>query len=267
MSNFVPANCNNTNIERGYTNQNVNSNLQQVENGYFQQNVQGSTYPQQYPQGYLCPENNEIYVYAAKRQIDCAYEAERSWINLGRLMEQERIKEEADCQRKARSLDLMERHENRYSVIKTGPDQSPIYEKEMLQQEKYEKMAADISQCRAVIYIPNIKMSDDKIFRILKVSYYNNSKKKKDSFLLDITGNDEKLLLKKLKMKEIKLNCGRRKQQEYSEKLLEWFISNASEVRLPNWYGFTWLCKDNQRIFSYVPEGEMIWKEMVKLCQ
>lgn len=201
-----------------------------------------------------------------RQNMELAVKAEESTLKIETVKETERIRTEADCERKARSLDLQVKHENRRSEIIRGSDSSPVLRSEMLREKDWLKPVADISQCSAVLYTSDIYKPSDTVRRIMEARFHNNQTHEDTSIFHDITMPDEKKFYKCLVANRIKLLCGRRKQLEYAGKLLEWFEEIATKVILPRERGFIFIMKNNTMKFDYISEEDITWGVMMKLC-
>ncbi|MCD7908950.1 MAG: hypothetical protein LUH04_14960, partial [Clostridium sp.] len=161
------------------------------------------------------------YAYYNQQGIDLARKADLAAIEVGKTAQKERILTEAISERKARLLDLQVRHANRQVEMRLDFDGVPVIHREMLAQNGLEKKIANISQCRSVLYMPDVCKQCEKTFQILGVRYRNDSSREMDGFFIDPGDIAESAFLKMLRAKGVKLLCGRRQQIEYAGKLLD----------------------------------------------
>lgn len=237
-------------------NQVPNSQLNQVNTG-MQCNGNPGMPQYSYNQGV-----EDFYRY----QMELSFRADKRNLDNAALKEAENIRTEAACVRKAHSLDLQTRHENRWSEVRFTPEGTPVFRNEMLAENNLEKPVANIRSCEAIIYRPDIIYEKDKVKRILEFRYYDNQNKRDEAIYLDITNTDESLFYKQIKAKGMRLCCGRRKKLEYAENLFDALKAEALEMTVPRYRGFTYIHADNTWMIDYVTEEQITWKDMVRLC-
>lgn len=214
---------------------------------------------------YSYPMDPNQYFYN-KKEIELAWSRDKAALELGKKWEEEKIRTEAAYVRRAQSLDLQTRHENRWSEVRFTPEGTPVFRNEMLAEKNLEKAVANIRSCVAIMYSPDILYEKDKVRRIMEFRYYDNQNKRDEIIYLNITDADESLFYKQIKAKGIRLCCGRRKKLEYAEKLFDGLKADALEVTVPRYRGFTYTRADNIWMVNYVTEEKITWKDMVKLC-
>lgn len=188
---------------------------------------------------------------------------EKAALDMEKVRAREAIITKELAERKAKSLDLQTKHENRRVEVLMNYEGTPILGREMLAEEPLKKCVADISRCAATILVPAVIKVGDKIQRIMWVKYYDNVAQKKEDFTIDITVPDDKSFLKKIRAKGIRLLCGQRKQLEYAGKLLDGLERIAKEVKLPRERGFTVIESDEGLKIDYVSESETTWEEII----
>ena len=128
------------------------------------------------------------------------------------------------------------------------------------------KSIADISHCSAFLYTPDISKPQDKVRRIIEISFHNNAINQEASVFYNITTPDEKAFYKLLVANRVKLLCGRRKYLEYAGKLLLWFEEIATEVTIPRERGFVFVVDKKRLKIAYVAEKEVTWEVLMGLC-
>ena len=190
---------------------------------------------------------------------------EKAALDIEKVREREAIITKEFSERKAKSLDLQTKHENRRVEVLMNYEGTPILGREMLAEAPLKKCVADISRCAATILVPDAIKAGDKIQRIMRVEYYDNAAQREDWFAIDITAPDDIAFLKKLRSKGIRLLCGRRKQLEYAEKLLDGLVHIAEVVTLPRERGFIVIESDEGLSINYVPETEITWEGVIDL--
>lgn len=246
----------------------------QMANGYLplDQTLHGQNqqfYNQQMANGYS-PMNQTLYgqnqQFYNQRSLELAVKAEKAVSKIETVKETERIHTLGACERKARILDLQVLHENRKIEVIRGGDGNPVLRSEMLRENDWLKPIADISQCSAVLYTPDIYKPNDRIRRIIEVRFYNNFMCKERSFYYNLTEPDEKSFYKCLMANQVKLFGGRRKSLEYAGKLLEWFEEIATEIVIPRERGFFFLAGSNTLCVNYFSEKDITWEVVMGLC-
>lgn len=222
--------------------------------------LSGSTLANKYPM-------QPNYAYYNQQGIDLARRADLAMVDISKTAQKERIITEAISERKARSLDLQVRHANRQVEMRLDLDGVPVIHREMLAQNGLIKKIANISQCRSVLYMPDVCKRCEKTLQILEVRYRNDSSREMDGFFIAPGDIAESAFLKMLRAKGVKLLCGRRQQLEYAGKLLDGLLECASEVVLPRSRGFTCMSSENIRKITYASEQEVTWEGVVTLCR
>lgn len=233
--------------------------------GYNEQNVvtdglKESGQIQNVPSGYS--RGNPVYQPCDPVTI----QNQKAWIELQKHAEKERIDTEAVCERKARTLDLQVKNENRKTEVWLAFDGSPVYCSEMLAAGDFNKKFTNVSHCVPKVYVPDRYKTSDKVRRILSLDFFNETTREDGCLYLDITNPDEVIYLKKLRAGGIKFLSGRRKQAEHAMKFVEGLEASAKVIAIPRERGWNIVLEENRVDLGYYLEYQLRWEAVAKLC-